>query len=173
MGLTSARITLTVDATIENTGNSLAPIKIPFNYTYSLPLAAGTDVNQADRIFVARRTVPSAGTPDTVDFADATFLDPSGAPATMAEIVALIAVNRSTTPGEILSVGGHATAAIATPFGAANDLNKAGPGGAVVLANPAAAAYAVGSTTSDMLQVAVAAGTNVPYDLIAIGRSAA
>jgi hypothetical protein len=170
MALTSAKITVTVDATIANAANALAPISIPFRYTHTLSLAAGTAINQANRIFLRSDTVDT-GTPDDIDFSATTFLDPSGDAATMAKVVAIIVVNKSTTAGQVLTVGGDA-APIAEFFGAGPDVLRVGPGGIEVLTNPSLAAYAVTATTADILQVGVEAGTAVAYDIIAIGRSA-
>ncbi len=165
--LTSS-LKVTFSATLQNAG-TLSTASVPIAHGYTLSLPNGTIINTADKVYQARRTV-TTGTPDTMDLAGA-LTDPLGAAVTFAEIVGIIIENKSVLPAEILTIGGNAS-----PFsawlGAATHTLVVGPGGLFTLFNPALAAYVVTAGTADMLQVAVASGTGVEYDITLVGRSA-
>jgi hypothetical protein len=155
-------------ASLVNAGTRITATA-PVAHSYTLSLASGTIINTADKIFHDDRTV-TAASPDSIDLAGA-LTDPLGATVTFAKIIGIIIENSSTTAAEILEVGGNA-APFSTWLGAASDTIKIGPGGCFVLFNPSLAGYAVTGTTADILDIDVASGTNVPYIITVVGRSA-
>lgn len=147
----------------------------------SLSLTEGTTANKADRIMV-NKGAANAGLPiisganvdlDMFDMANwSPTTDPTRNVVTLAEVVAVLILNLSTSAGDLI-VGGNGTgAAWQAPF-AADDTFKVTvrPGGFLMLAAPNDPAYAVADTTNHLLRLAASAG-NVNYQIAALGRSA-
>ncbi len=164
----SSKISVKYTGTLANAG-TLSTASVSLSHTYSLDMANGTAINQADKVYQARRSV-TAATTDSIDLSGA-LIDPLGAAVVFAEIVGIIIENKSATAGEILTIGGNINP-FSTWLGAAAHTIKIGPRGFFALCNPALEAYAVTAGTADMLDVNVAAGTAVSYDLLILGRSA-
>jgi len=142
----------------------------PHNYSYSKDLASGTGDNQADQVFSDERTLAASAT-ENLDLAGV-LVDALGATLTFAKVRAIIIRAADANTNDVV-VGGHATAAFATPFGDVTDKVKVKPGGIFVLIAPKGAAYAVTATTADMLKIENSAGsTSVTYEVIIIGCSA-
>jgi hypothetical protein len=169
----TARLKLSFDATLEN-DQTIFESSVPISFSHTISLANGTAIDQADRIYYARRSVTS-GVPDEIDLAGA-LTNPLGTTVTFAKIKLMVVANRSTTAANILEVGGDA-AAVAAMFGAAPDTIKVAPGstsnpvGFLALASPSLAGYAVTGTTADIIEFKAAAGT-ISYDVLIVGTSA-
>lgn len=165
-------ITLQVQAQATDTAVTLPDASNPqanLNYTKRWQWGNGTALNQADRLYTKRHLI-TTGTPLALDLAG-TLVDLMGNTITMARVNAIIVVSGSTTAGEIMTVGAGSNPLLNWII-ATGDGNKAGPDGAVVCVDPSATGYAVTAGTGDVLQISLAAGTNVPVDVIIIGRSA-
>lgn len=128
-------------------------------------LADGTGLDQADSVWYDERTV-DAGTPDDIDLSGG-ITDAFGNSLTLTKLKGLYIKNNSTTAGQILQIGGDTLAA--PLFGAAPDYIVLGPGGVFWWWDPSAAAVALGAGATDVLQIAVAAGTSVSYTIAVIG----
>jgi len=127
---------------------------------------AGVQVNA---LYSARRVVVNSGTPLDLDFLS--IVDILGATLTFDRIYAIMIQAVSTTVGEILTVGGASSNPL---FGATAifppltpDIASAGPG-VLCYVNEQGITVAAGTRT---LRVATAAGTNVNFDVIVLGRA--
>lgn len=129
----------------------------------------GTAIDQADKIYMKRDAVTN-GAPDTIDLAGS-LTDVFGNALTFAKVTAIIVSNRSTTAAEIMTIGAGTNPLLNWVI-ATGDGVKIGPGGLFMQVDPSLAGYAVTAGTGDVLQISVAAGTAVPYDMVVIGRSA-
>lgn len=147
------------------------------SWAYSVSLANGTAVNQADLIYVATGTIAASGTLN-LDLAG-TLTDMFGNTITMAR-VKVIYVNLTTdTSATSLKVGGHATAGLANWITSAGTFGTDQPavvvrnGGVLFLSAPDATAYAVTATTADILKLTNLDGANTAtYKLAIVGASA-
>lgn len=170
-GLTTT-ITLQVQAQASDTAVTLPDLTNPqanLNFTKRWSWQNGNAAaQQADRIYMKRHLI-STGTPLALDLAGA-LTDILGNTITMSKVTGIIVVNNSSTVGEIMTVGAGSNPLLNWII-ATGDGNKAGPGGAVVVIDESLAAYAVTGGTGDVLQISLAAGTNVSVDVIIIGRS--
>lgn len=180
--LSALRLVATLQASLQNgidgdlyTAN--APQGIQF--TPTTPLANGTSANQADRIWQDNaRFLASGGTFDldlydfgTEDIGGGAGRDALGQTITLAEVVALLVVNKSISTGSLL-VGGKGTAAAWTsPFSSNTDKITLKPGGAKLLYAPTDPAYAVVDSTNHILKFEASGGT-CTYDVAVLGRSA-
>lgn len=168
----TTKITLSVAATAVDSANILpdgSTLSIPLNYTKTWNWLTGTAIDTADRIYMKRDTV-SSGSPKTYDLAGS-LTDILGNAITMVKVNAIIVVNNSVTAGEILTIGSGSNPLLNWII-ATGDGVKAGPNGAILCVDPSVAGYGVTAATGDVLQVSIAAGTAVSFDLIVVGRSA-
>lgn len=131
-------------------------------------LTKGSGANQFNAAYLADRTV-SNGTPDTIDLNAGTIKEPDGVTAvSLTDIILLAILNRSTTAGQNLQVGGG-TNDITTILGASGVITIF-PGGLLLLTNPNASGYGITASTADILDINVAAGTSVPYSIAILGH---
>lgn len=138
------------------------------NFEALLNWANGVLINTADKVFWKRDTV-ATGTPKTYDLSGG-VTDVFGNALTLAKVSLIAVKNRSTTVGEIISIGAGSNPLINWVM-ATGDGVKIGPGGFFLIADPSLAAYAVTGGTGDVLTLASAAGSP-GFDLVVIGRTA-
>lgn len=132
-------------------------------------MANGTGDNQADLVFVDRRTL-AASASENLDLAGA-LADPLGATLTFVAVKAIL-IKAATGNTNNVVLGGAASNAFVGPFGAAAQTLAVPPGGGVLLAAPKSG-WVVTAGTGDILKVANGgAGTSVTYDIVIIGTSA-
>lgn len=130
-------------------------------------LQDGSGAGQANKIFSDTRTL-AASASESLDLAGV-LTDAFGAAITFAKVKAIIVAAKAANTNDVV-VGGAASNAFATPFGAATDKVKVKPGGAFALFDPGANGYAVTATTADLLQIANGnSGTPVTYDIVIVG----
>lgn len=130
--------------------------------------ASGAGSYQQDTVFSDRRSVAS-GTPDDLDLYGG-LTNAFGTAINHVEVAGLMIVNRSTTAGQILEVGGDAAPSFAGLFGDASDKIKVQPGGCLFWFSPLdGSGLTVTNTTADILQIASASGT-ISYDIVVWGR---
>lgn len=164
--LTSAGLELSLRWLFENEldlGNALDSNSLPI----SVSLADGTGADQAEIVWHDRRTLAAAGV-DNLDLAGG-LVDAFGNTLAFTSLKALVLKNRGTASDDVLDIGGHATAALSSPFGAANDKLKLGPDGLLLLWNPSAAGYSVTAGTADILRIENTGGNSLDYDIVMIG----
>jgi hypothetical protein len=124
----------------------------------------GTGANQVNRVYSATTTATT--TPTDLDLAGGlTAMD--GSTITMAEVVAIAIVNKSTTTSENLQIGGDANSV--PIFGAVGDYAIVGPGGVFLWSSPVDG-VTVTASTGDILQIAASTGT-ITYDILIVGRT--
>lgn len=173
MSLT-AKVEVNIAALLQATLDLVTPsCSFPLTYT-PLNLTSGTGVNQADKIWSDTRSIAASSSEDihVYDFSGGT--DALGGTLALARVKMLLIVNKSTTAGDILRVGGKANStAWTSPFnGSTTATVDVAPGGLLLLAAPSAAAFSV-SDPNHVLKIAnVSTANSVSYDIIVIGASA-
>ena len=110
-----------------------------------------------------------AATVENLDLAGG-LTDAFGVTLTFAKIKAIAIHNLSVTPGEVLKIGGHASAAFPL-FDNATDIYPLGPNGIFFIWEPSLAGKVVTATTADLLKIDSGAAT-IQYDIVIIGTSA-
>jgi len=139
----------------------------------NIVIANGTSAGQNDLVYAASRTVASSGSPDTIDLSGSlTMLD--GTACVFARVTMLYIEHKGTATSDdanILTVGGGSNQ-FSTWLGGTTGIKVRNNPGRFFLEAGDSTAYAVTASTADILQVATAAGTNVPYIVIICGRSA-
>ncbi len=137
---------------------------------------SGTTANKADRwYFEIDRALTSASNDDLDVYDFAVFdnaTDALGNAITLAEIVAVIVRNQTTSAGNLVLGGNGTTAAWNSVFSASDTATiTLHPGGIFLVAAPDDPAYAVADTSNHLLRVN-ASGGNITYDIGILGRSA-
>lgn len=161
--------TLTIDliakleGTYQATGgltNALETIAI--NYTKSL--TNGTGDNKADRFF--RVSASAAAAAVTYDLDSGDLVDIYGNAITFTKIRALVIVNKSTTSGEILTIGGDwFTTKVLSGTTPSLDIQP----DSTLFLTAAIDGYVVTATSADVLSIDPGANT-ISYDLILVGE---
>ena len=166
MATLNASLTLSLAASLVN-ALDLGDVTQNVANSSNFPLSDGIGASQAKSLFSDTRTLAASGT-ENLDLAGA-LTDAFGAVINFTKIKALIIKASAANVNDVV-VGGHATAACFSFFGAATHTMKVKPGGMIALVAPDINGYAVTAATADMLTVTNgAAGTGVTYDVIIIG----
>lgn len=179
----SARIMASFTGTLRNAvGTGIATTSFPAAFNYALAIADGTSLNQADKLWFSTGRTLSQNANETLDVYDFASLDigagsgedPLGGALALAEIMALMVINRSTSAGKILVGGDGTTAAWNSIFNADDDavLGPLGPGGMALICDPNAVSFAVADSTNHLLKVTENNTGAVTYDIAILGRSA-
>lgn len=135
-------------------------------------LADGTGADQADKIWHATRTLAGSAHDDLDLTALTRTLFGSALSISLAKVKAILIINTSTVAGEMLRVGGAASAPFASPFnGASASVVEVGPDSALLLANNKDG-WTVTDGSADLLRVANPNGTSVTYKIAILGTSA-
>ena len=138
------------------------------NITHTDNLTNGDGIHLATHPWRQDRVV-AAGANDDIDLSGLLY-DAFGQNLPFAKIKGIFVRNNNVTPGDIITVGGHGTAALVNWVAAANDKVRIYPGGFMLFWNPAAAGYAVTPASADMLRVAEVGGVNpVKYTIAFLG----
>ncbi len=176
-----ATIKASIIATFSNDlTNSTGTGNIPLNFSFSLSTTDGTASDKADKVWPSKARSLSGATSETIDVFDFGAIDigtgagegPLGNAITLAEIVAVIIENNSTSTGN-LTIGGDGTAAAWNSIFNASDTAELGPlppGGFFIIGAGADPAFAVADTSNHLLKMASSA--TLTYDILIIGRSA-
>lgn len=137
------------------------------SYSPSWPLTDGAGANQIQQVFADTRTL-AASASESLDLAGS-LTNAFGATITLTKVKALIIRAAAGNTNDVV-VGGAASNAVASIFGATTGTLNVKPGGAMVLIAPDANGYAVTATTADLLKIANSgSGTSVSYDIIILG----
>lgn len=138
--------------------------------TKDISLVNGTGLNQADMLWMDRRTL-TASSNEELDLAGA-LIDAFGATLTFARIKAILIKADATNTNDV-HVGGAAANAFVNWVANSSDIIVVKPGGVFLLGTGHATAYAVTAGTGDKLKITNSAGgSSVIYDIIIIGASA-
>ena len=135
---------------------------------YDADFANGVETDQADALWHDRRTL-LAGASDDLDLASG-LTNSLGESLSFAKLKGLFLRNLTLTPDEIIDLGGGSN-----PFeswlGAGGDAIHVGPGGVLLVWNPATAGYPVAAGTADILRVTNAGASPLDYEVILIGTT--
>ena len=161
-------ISLTLKTTHRTTDAGLSVPADVMTRSFTDSLIDGVVLDAADLVWHGQGTLASAAV--DVDLAGGES-DEFGNVITMVKIKCVLVINRTTTAGYYLEVGGDANSL--TVMKAVTDISIVGPGGFVCWYNPSLAAYAVGAGATDILQISsVVAAQTIDYDAVVIGTSA-
>lgn len=128
--------------------------------TFGFTLNSGTSSQQADSLYVARRTASTGG--DTLDLNGGGLLQPDQSSFSIVEICVMIIINRDSSINITVGGGSNAVVVVGDPIK---------PGGCRIWAEKNDPAIPVTASTGDILKVVSASGTPY-YDVLIIGRSA-
>lgn len=182
----TASVTCKMVASLANTIQSVsAGVSIDTASIFSsVSLTDGTTANKADKLWFDEGRALSGTTPEDIDLYDFGSIDigggagkdPLGGTLALAEIVAVLITNDSSSTGNIYVGGKNAGTAWNAVFaigGVADDTAQFGPikpGGWLCFGAPTDPAYAVADTTSHLLTMTPTA--NATYNIYVLGRSA-
>ena len=165
MSLTST-LTMMLLADLRKTvaGDELQPRK---TMTLSDSLADGTDLDEANKVYTARRTLAGAAS-EEIDLAG-TLTDLFGDSVVATKVKALVIHNLKTDVGAKLEIGGAAANAFPL-FKATNDIYTLGPNGIFFIWEPSAAGLPVAAGTGDLLKIAniSSPSVSIDYDIMMI-----
>jgi len=135
------------------------------NSTKTITLSFGTVANQANQMFADSRTLAGSAS-ESLDLSGS-LTNAFGETIALTRIVALYIENTSTT--DSIEVGGAASNAVASIFGATADTIKIRPGGFLLLGGADVTGYAVVAATADLLKVANLGAGSTTYKIIIFG----
>lgn len=181
----TARAKAGFDATVSNLldANDTGKARITHETQELIEIASGTLASMADRCWSDKGRTLTSGNDVQIDVFDfggenvgaGDGMDPLGQDIELAEIVGILAVNDSSSDGDLVLGGdqGEANAAdFNIPWNAVDgDAIIVKPGGFLLLVAPPDPAYAVADSTAHMLTCG-ASGGDITYDLHILGRSA-
>lgn len=152
---------------VETASADLGTPKATWVCEQSASYATGTSASQQDLVYQDTRSI--AATTSTIDLAGSLTSPINGTAITMAEVTCLMIRNKSSTSGEVLTVGAGSNPLV-NWIGASGDAVKVGPGGCLFISSPIDG-YAVTAGTGDILTLDSGAAT-ISVDILILGRSA-
>ena len=172
MGAASANVTVKANFTFnESFGNFGSVVPISLNWAgVNVPFVAGASGDNTYQNCYAASLTVTAGTPVLVNLTNGSSIkNPDGSFAVFGDIVALGLLNNSATTGQFMTIGGGTNDV--TSIWGASGTEIIMPGGMMVKTAPKNGnAFVVTATTACVLQIVVAAGTSVPFDLFVLGH---
>lgn len=139
----------------------------------------GTSANNADKLWASKSRSLSGSTSEDIDLYDLGSIDigagagndPLGQSVTLAEVVAVVVFNDSSSTGTLTIGGKGTTAAWNSAFNSDDDAAcTVKPGGFFAIGSPTDPAYAVADTSNHLLTMA--SSDDLTYDIYVLGRSA-
>lgn len=153
-----------------STALDLASAGAALRYRKGFAWTDGSGLGQANQVFHDTREL-AASASEELDLAGV-LTNAVGATATFARVKALLVYAAKTNANNVV-VGGAASNAFASMFGAATHTQIVKPGGLWLVAADDAVGYPVTAATGDLLKIANSgAGSVVKYDVVIIGASA-
>lgn len=133
-------------------------------------LTHGTGTDQANMLYTAAGTISSSSHVD-ISIGDGGVNDVYGRAVSLERLCLLLILNKNTTAGQTLLVGGNGPATPITAFMAdPSDIVVVGPNGALLLWSPMDG-YEIGVAVGETdLRLAAGGAYAVAYELLAIGR---
>ena len=160
------RIALSIAADLANSVD-IGSVNYPLSYSPSYVFTDGTGASQAKEVITDTRTL-SASASEDLDLSGG-FTDVFGNTVAFDKIKALIFVADAGNSNDVV-IGGAASNAVSTIFGATTHTIKLKPGGMIALVAPDANGYDITAATADLLKVANGgAGSSVTYTIVAVG----
>ncbi len=146
---------------------ALNPLNLSQNYQKSLKWLNGAVADTINALYVGNRNVV-AGTPDVIDLASSTLLDPAKNPCAFARICAILGFNNDAA--NTLLIGGGSSP-ILDWVGTSTDTIAVPPLSPFVLVNRTLAAYVVTSGSAHNLQIVNSGSGTANYDIFIPGRN--
>lgn len=141
--------------------------QVPIDYEKEFDFSNGTGASQADEVFLDHRTL-AASTSENLDLNTGTLKDAFGNSVALTKLKALVIRADPGNTNDVV-IGAAGSNPITSIMGATGTANVK-PGGIVVFVAPDVNGYAITPATAMVLKVANSgAGTQVIYDIIAIG----
>ena len=175
-----AQLACTLTNTIDG-GARTAQVVQGFTANPPTAFTSGTTASKADIVWSDTDRAILSGANDDLDLYDLGSIDIGGGAGkdalgnaiAIAEIVAILIRNDSTSTGSLIIGGEGSGAAWNSPFNASDTatMGPIAPGGWFYLFNPADPAWTVADATNHLLRIN-ASGGNVTYDIAFLGRSA-
>ena len=177
----TASIKASIDGNFTNTlTNSGGTSAVNIVQSAILSITNGTTTGKADKIWsLTERSLSGASSENidvydfgTIDIGTGAGEDALGNTVTLADIVAVIVENKSTSTGN-LTIGGEGSAAAWNSIFNASDTAELGPlppGGFFMIGSGADPAFAVADTSNHLFKMTSSA--TLTYDIVIIGRSA-
>lgn len=139
------------------------------DFDFGDSLSDGLIIDKCDLVYAAKSVAISGSGTNNLDVAG-TLTDFYGTVITAVKLKFFYLKNLSTTPGDILRLGNHATGELLLwSAGATQDI---GPNGFVLIWEPSLAGIPVTATTGDLLKILEVAGNANTYDVAFGGVSA-
>ncbi len=161
-----ARLALALSGSFDNPLD-VGGASYPLNFGQNLNFTNGSGANQASSVFTDTRTLAASAT-ENLDLSGS-LQDAYNNIIAFTKIKALLIVADPANVNNVV-VGGAASNAFASIFGATTHTTIVKPGGFVCWGAPDAAGYAVTDATADLLKIANSAGgSSVNYTIIIIG----
>ncbi len=147
------------------------------SFSYSRSFTNGTTANKCDLIYILQTTLAPSTTLN-IDLASG-ITDIFGNTLLFARVKLIYLKHKTDTTSSGVTIGGHATTALANWISSADTLANDQPkitvrnGGTFYLCAPDATAYAVTAASADVLKLTNADGTNTAtYEMVIAGSSA-
>lgn len=177
----TASIKASIDGNFTNTlTNSGGTVAVNIAKSIVLSITDGTTTGKADKIWNSTARSLSGANSESIDVYDFGAIDIGtgvgedalGNPLTLADIVALIIENNSSSTGN-LTIGGEGSAAAWNSIFNTSDTAEIGPlppGGFFIIGSGNDPAFAVADSSNHLLKLTSSA--TLTYDIVIIGRSA-
>ena len=152
----------------KTTGGISGNVNLDFDFADAL--ADGVGLDQCDLLYGAKAVSLSGSGTNNLDVAG-TLSDFYGTTITAVKLKFFYFKNLSTTAGDTITLGNHASAALLL-FGAAAHTVTVGPNGVFMLWEPGLAGITVTASTGDILKILENSGNANTYDIAFGGTSA-
>lgn len=143
---------------------------VNLDFDFSDSLADGTGLDQCDLVYGAKAVALGGSGTNNLDVAG-TLSDFYGTTITAVKLKFFYLKNLSTTAGDTITLGNHATAALLL-WGAAAHTKTVGPNAVEFMWEPSLAGIAVTATTGDILKILNDSANANTYDIAFGGTSA-
>lgn len=162
----NASIRLALEALLTATPD-IGVVEHVINYGPGYVFTDGSGANQVAQVFTDTRTI-AASSNDDLDL-NGVLTNALGASVALTKVRAVVIKAAAGNSNDVV-VGGAATNAVSSVFGATTHTVKVKPGGMLVLVAPDATAYALTAGTADVLRITNGgAGSTVTYDIVILG----
>lgn len=169
MAATGAAISVAFNSSNNlNLGTNLGNQAFNANAAFAATFATiGAGAGGFNTLYMADLTV-TAASPVSLDLIGSLKQPDGSSSAVFADICAILIINRSTTTGQNLLIGGGSND-VTTIWGSTG-VQTLLPGMVFLLGGAVATGYALVASTADLLKIDVAAGTAVPFTIAIIGH---
>jgi len=161
----AANISVSTNVPATNGTSGFAIPAVTAKQSPTINLVIGSSAGNVQKVAMIQGTVTS-GTPYTFNVYSGD--DVFGNVLNMAAVSRIVLVNQSVTSGQNLTLGGGTDPVMGSGCSIICGAGSATDQGTVAVSNPAE--FTVVASTSDTITITAAAGTNVPFTLLILGR---